>query len=53
MGFLPLPKSVTPETIVENTQVYGFDLDGEDMSISIVLGIRLKGKPGTFGGCDS
>lgn len=30
-GFLPLPKSDNPERIVKNADVYGFELDKEDM----------------------
>lgn len=30
-GWVPLPKSDTPERIRKNADVYGFKLDGEDM----------------------
>jgi len=30
-GFVPLPKSVTKSRIEENADVYGFELDGDDM----------------------
>lgn len=31
-GFLPLPKSVTPSRIEDNTDLFGFDLSVEDMA---------------------
>lgn len=31
-GWNPLPKSESPERIKANADVYGFDLDGEDLS---------------------
>ncbi|MDR2780134.1 MAG: aldo/keto reductase [Synergistaceae bacterium] len=33
MGFLPLPKSVTPSRIVENTDVFGFELAEDDVRL--------------------
>jgi diketogulonate reductase-like aldo/keto reductase len=32
-GWTPLPKSVTPERIVQNADVYGFELTTEEMDI--------------------
>jgi diketogulonate reductase-like aldo/keto reductase len=42
-GFLPLPKSVTPERILENTKVFDFDLLPEDIKAIA----DLKGVAGT------
>jgi diketogulonate reductase-like aldo/keto reductase len=33
MGFIPLPKSVKPSRIEENADIYGFELDVEDMKV--------------------
>jgi diketogulonate reductase-like aldo/keto reductase len=42
MGFLPLPKSVTPARIKENTDVFGFDLSQDDVK-------RIAGLKGCVG----
>jgi len=31
-GFLPLPKSITPERIVDNADLFGFEISSEDVS---------------------
>jgi diketogulonate reductase-like aldo/keto reductase len=31
-GYLPLPKSVTPERIVENTKIFDFEISAEDVA---------------------
>jgi diketogulonate reductase-like aldo/keto reductase len=38
MGFLPLPKSVTPERIKENTRVFDFELADED--VKLIAGLK-------------
>ncbi|MDR0644048.1 MAG: aldo/keto reductase [Treponema sp.] len=37
MGFLPLPKSVTPSRIKENADVFGFDLSEDDVKFIAAL----------------
>jgi len=32
-GYVPLPKSVTQKRIVENAEVGGFEIEGEDMEV--------------------
>jgi diketogulonate reductase-like aldo/keto reductase len=38
MGFLPLPKSVTPERIKENARVFDFELTDED--VKLIAGLK-------------
>ena len=47
MGFLPLPKSVTPSRIEENLRVFDFELDAADMKIISGLDgcVGLAGDP--------
>jgi diketogulonate reductase-like aldo/keto reductase len=38
MGFLPLPKSVTPQRIKENLDVFGFELAEDD--VKLIAGLK-------------
>lgn len=42
-GFVPLPKSSAPARIVENANVFGFNLDQEEMELLDGLDMGAKG----------
>ena len=41
MGFIPLPKSVTPSRILENLDVFDFELEESDMRM--ISGLEICG----------
>lgn len=52
LGNVAIPKSVTPSRITENFEVFGFELDAEDLAALAALdsGTRLGFNPDTYDG---
>lgn len=53
MGAVPLPKTRTPERMIENKSIFDFELDRQDMAdvSALFTGVRLGPDPDTYHFC--